>query len=197
MTDVTIAPNTWRLCSICKTPIGFGRDYYVCSVSTCNRQRTGLVFCAMACWAAHVPTMGHRDPWAEERRAPGASSPGASSPGASSQAAPAPGRAGLPPAPSSPPQVEHIPPARRRAASSVPAGPAAYFELQSEGVPQDVLVVVSKLKAYIRARSGMNTSGSANEALSDLMRGLCDEAIQRAAADERKTVMGRDFSEGS
>jgi histone H3/H4 len=60
-----------------------------------------------------------------------------------------------------------------------------------------VLVVVSKLKAYIRARSGMNTSGSANEALSDLMRGLCDEAIQRAAADERKTVMGRDFSEGS
>jgi len=71
------------------------------------------------------------------------------------------------------------------------------MELQSEGLPQDVLVVVSKLKAYIRARSGMNTSASANDAISHLVRGLCDEAIQRAAADERKTVMGRDFSEGS
>ena len=182
---MTIAPNTWRLCSICKTPIGFGRDYYVCSVSTCNRQRTGLVFCTMGCWSAHVPTMGHRDPWAEERRAPAAASPDATPPS----------RAGLPPVPNRPPQVEHVPPARRRVVSSAPATPAQNIELESEGVPRDVLVVVSKLKAYIRARSGMNTSASVNEALSDLVRGLCDEAIQRAAADERKTVMGRDFSD--
>ena len=188
---MTIAPNTWRLCSICKTPIGFGRDYYVCSVSTCNRQRTGLVFCRMGCWSAHVPTMGHRDPWAEERRAPAASSADAS-PVASS-----PSRAGLPPVPNQPPQVEHVPPARRRVVSSIPTGPAQHVELQREGLPQDVLVVVSKLKAYIRARSGMNTSGSVNDALSELVRGLCDDAIQRAAADERKTVMGRDFSDGS
>jgi len=64
-------------------------------------------------------------------------------------------------------------------------------------VPHDVLLVVSKMKAYIKARSGMNTSASVNEALSDLVRGLCDDAIQVAAADERKTVMGRDFPGGS
>ena len=49
------------------------------------------------------------------------------------------------------------------------------------------------MKAYIKARSGMNTSGGVNEALSDLIRKLCDKAIERARADERKTVMDRDF----
>jgi len=34
----------WRPCSACKQPIALGTPYYVCSVSTCNRKRTGLVF---------------------------------------------------------------------------------------------------------------------------------------------------------
>jgi len=45
----------------------------------------------------------------------------------------------------------------------------------------------------VRARSGMNTSDSAIEALSDIVREVADKAIQRAAADGRKTVMDRDF----
>ena len=45
-------------------------------------------------------------------------------------------------------------------------------------------------------RTKFATSATVNEPLSELIRGLCDEAIQRAAADERKTVMGRDFSSG-
>jgi histone H3/H4 len=63
----------------------------------------------------------------------------------------------------------------------------------SEGVPRDVLIVASKLKAYIRARSGLNTSDGVIDALSDIVRELCDAAIGKAAADGRKTVMDRDF----
>ena len=60
----------WRRCSGCKKEIGFEETYWVCSVSTCNRKRTGLVFCSVECWDAHVPMMRHRDSWAEERSAP-------------------------------------------------------------------------------------------------------------------------------
>jgi histone H3/H4 len=58
---------------------------------------------------------------------------------------------------------------------------------------KEVLVVVSKLKNYIRDASGMNTSGAVAEVLSDIVRKLCDEAIERAKNDGRKTVMDRDF----
>jgi hypothetical protein len=60
----------WKKCNSCKKPIAFGRIYWVCNVSTCNRKRTGLVFCEVSCWDAHVPMMNHRESWAEERRAP-------------------------------------------------------------------------------------------------------------------------------
>jgi histone H3/H4 len=59
---------------------------------------------------------------------------------------------------------------------------------------QDVLVVVSKLKSYIKERAGMNTAGNVAPALSDIIRTLCDQAIERARSDGRKTVMDRDFS---
>ena len=62
-----------------------------------------------------------------------------------------------------------------------------------QDVPEDVLVVVSKLKAYIRARSDCNTSASVNAALSDIIREHCDRAMKRALADGRSTVMDRDF----
>ncbi|RMH03643.1 MAG: hypothetical protein D6702_05435 [Planctomycetota bacterium] len=58
---------------------------------------------------------------------------------------------------------------------------------------QEVLVVVSKLKNYIRSTAGMNTSASAAPALSTLIRTLCDQAIERARKDGRKTVKDRDF----
>ncbi|MBM4370802.1 MAG: hypothetical protein FJ098_04065 [Deltaproteobacteria bacterium] len=64
-------PETaWKRCSTCRNPIPPGARYWVCSVSTCNRKRTGLFFCSPPCWDAHVPLMNHRDAWAEERRAP-------------------------------------------------------------------------------------------------------------------------------
>ena len=59
---------------------------------------------------------------------------------------------------------------------------------------KEVLVVVSKLKQYIRSVSGMNTAGNVAPALSDSIRKLCDQAIEKAKTDGRKTVMDRDFS---
>ena len=60
-------------------------------------------------------------------------------------------------------------------------------------LPHDTLVVASKLKAYVRAKSGMNTSSSVLETLSDRLRELCDDAIDVAESEGRKTIMDRDF----
>jgi len=60
-------------------------------------------------------------------------------------------------------------------------------------LPKDVLVVVSKLKAYVKARSGMSTSDGAIDVLSRHLRQLCNLAIQHAGTEGRKTVMDRDF----
>ena len=155
----------WARCNGCKGDIDFDQLYYVCSVSTCNRKGNELRFCSVECWDVHVPVMRHREAWAEERHSP-------------SQA-----------------QWERDnpqPPATRqdsdRTTSAAP--PAALAETD---LPHDVLVVVSKLKAYVRARSGMNTSDSVMGVLSDRLRALCDEGIRRAAADGRRTLMDRDF----
>jgi histone H3/H4 len=56
----------------------------------------------------------------------------------------------------------------------------------------DVLIVVSKLKKYIKDRSGMNTSDAVAEVLGEHVRSICDEAIRAAARDGRKTVLDRD-----
>ncbi len=58
---------------------------------------------------------------------------------------------------------------------------------------QGVLVVASKLKGYIKSRSGMNTAGNVLHVLSDRLREMCDRAIASAEADKRKTVKDRDF----
>ena len=57
----------------------------------------------------------------------------------------------------------------------------------------EILVVQSKLKSYIKAKSGMSTSGSVAAKLSEVVRELCDQAIANAEAAKRKTVMDRDF----
>lgn len=68
-------------------------------------------------------------------------------------------------------------------------------DAHAPGISQEILVVVSKLKEYVQARAeGMNTSGGANHALSQIIRKQCDGAIEHARRDGRKTVMERDFS---
>ncbi len=100
-------------------------------------------------------------------------------------------RVGPAPAPSQ----SSAPPVRRVVGDASPATAAAVegFTL-SEVVDRDVLIVVSKMKKYIKDRSGMNCSDAVAEMLSDHVRLLCDEAIRAAARDERKTVLDRDVT---
>jgi histone H3/H4 len=56
----------------------------------------------------------------------------------------------------------------------------------------EILIVVSKMKKYIKDKSGMNTSDAVAQVLSDRVRALCDAAIATSQADGRKTVLDRD-----
>ncbi len=58
---------------------------------------------------------------------------------------------------------------------------------------KEVLIVASKVKAYIKEKGELSTSGSVGDKLTDVIKSLCDAAIEKAKNDKRKTVMDRDF----
>jgi len=58
---------------------------------------------------------------------------------------------------------------------------------------QDILIVASKLKAYIKDKHDMNTSANVMDILSHQVRRLTDRAVEKARAEGRKTVMDRDY----
>lgn len=66
--------------------------------------------------------------------------------------------------------------------------------MEKENLDNDILIVASKLKAYIKAKSDMSTSADVMEILSDKVRNLCDRAMDSARQNGRKTVMSRDFT---
>jgi len=182
--------QTWRRCSACKEPIALGAQYYTCNVSTCNRKRTGLFFCSVSCWDAHLPIMRHREAWAEEQRSPtreawAREQQSPSRPAAKGSATASPEKPG-------PSNTGSRREGRRRLVRPQARGEAHAAE---DDVPREILIVASKLKAYVRARSGMNTSDSVMAALSERVRALCDDAIREARKAERKTIMDRDFPE--
>jgi hypothetical protein len=171
----TAANAVWRNCNICKQGIGFGVEYFVCSVSTCNRKRTGLIFCGLPCFEAHLPEARHRDAWAESARSPSR---------AEWQAALAAEKTAEASSSGAPRGAE---PSRGATIVRTAAGSA------EPEVELEVLVVVSKLKKYIRDWSGMSTSDNAMAVLSDHLRELSREAIRQAGLDGRRTVLDRDF----
>jgi len=59
--------------------------------------------------------------------------------------------------------------------------------------PEEILVVVAKVKDYVRARASMNTSDDVAAVLSAHLRRLARGAIRKAGTDDRKTVLDRDF----
>ncbi len=174
-----VVAETWLKCSACKNPISFGAVHHVCSVSTCNRARTRLVFCTVSCWDSHVAMLRHRDAWAVEERAPSKErwerelAENLAAATASSPAKPSP-----------------IPAVRRTVESPVPVSPHSVTLHRADD--QEILIVVSKMKKYIKDRSGMNCGDAVAVTLSDHVRAICDDAIRAAARDERKTVLERD-----
>lgn len=165
------AESFWKKCSSCKQSIAFGATYYVCSVSTCNALRTGYVFCSVHCFERHLPGARHKDAAAIEKKAPSAGQ--------------------VPPSTNSPaaPMSEARSPARMLA-NATTSGPAK----SSSSMPREVLVIASRLKEYIQARSDYSTSASVMDVLSDHLRVISDRAIDNARAEGRKTVMDRDFA---
>jgi hypothetical protein len=185
-----MAGTTWMRCSACKRDIAFGVVHWVCSVSTCNKARMKLVFCSVACWDSHVAMLRHRDAWAVEARAPSAAEWAAQEAAQGGDDDDDDDREQTkpqfpPPGPT---------PAPRRVVSAPPSPPRTAVGTASELAEADreVLVVVSKVKKYIKDRSGMNTSDAVAEAISDHVRAACDDAIRAAGADGRKTVLDRD-----
>ena len=154
----------WKPCGTCKKPIAYGAKHFVCSVSSCNGARFSPKFCSIGCWDAHVPVMNHRSAWAEEKRAPDR-------------------------------PVSVNLPKHGGDSDELRARLARHMVAQAKGPEsKDILIVGSKLKKYIKDRGGMNTSAEVLEMLSDLVRHHCNDAIDQARADGRKTVKARDFS---
>ncbi len=159
---------SWKNCTSCRKGIDFDTTYWECSVSTCNRKRLGLFFCTVACWDAHRPEARHRESWAIEKRSPNKSAwereeALSASPSTSASTGAAP---------------------KRRAVVGASPG--------DEALPRDVLIVVSKLKKYVKAKGEMKTSETAIPVLSQEIRRICDRAIRIAGQNGRKTIMDRD-----
>ncbi|MCC2677796.1 MAG: hypothetical protein K0R29_372 [Pseudobdellovibrio sp.] len=169
----------WRKCSSCKKEIGLNSKYYECSVSTCTGQRTGYVFCSISCWEVHLPGAKHRDAGAIEKKSPMKAEP--------SETSNAPVVSGMGTSSSSP-QRRIIVGSSNASGVSLTKNPTVKSAMSNE-----VLVVVSKMKQYIRDLSEMNTSEEVNQILSDIIRTECEKAITSARAEGRKTVMARDF----
>jgi hypothetical protein len=172
----------WKKCTECRTDIAFGASYYQCSVSTCNRARMPLVFCSVVCWDCHLSSVRHRDAGAVEARAPSKDA------WQREQAESAPRADDTRPHAAPPPPSE---PVRRIVGAPAPA-PGAPAVALADVADKDILIVVSKLKKYIKDRAGMNCSDAVADVLSEHVRAVCDDAIRTAARDERKTVLDRD-----
>lgn len=56
------------------------------------------------------------------------------------------------------------------------------------------LIVVSKVKKYIKEKYGFNTSASFFEPLNKDIHKAISDAIEHTKSTDRKTVMGRDFN---
>jgi hypothetical protein len=178
----------WLKCSACRKDLGFSTLHWICSVSTCNRNRTRLVFCSVACWDSHVATLRHREAWAVEARSPSREAWQAElAQEHKPEAAVAPSGA----AAASSLSASATDAVRRRVIIEPPASTAPAL---APDVEREVMVVVSKMKKYIRDRSGMNCSDAVAEMLSDHVRALCDDAIRTAATNGRKTVLERDVA---
>ena len=164
--------ETWLKCSACKNPIPFNATHWVCSVSTCNRARTRLVFCTVVVLGqprrrrAAPRCVGRRDARADDGGVGRASSPRARRARAPPRGPPPPQRAtrGRPPS-SSGDASQPTAVAGAIAASSSSPTVGRRVHLQLADVERDMLIVVSKMKKYIKDRSGMNCSDAVADVL--------------------------------
>ncbi len=122
------------------------------------------VFCSVNCWNLHNEVMNHKSAWAEENRS----------------------------APKTEVSAENAEGGER-----TPRRIIVQSKFSEGGITQadeqEILIVASKLKAYIKEKYDMNTSAGVMELLSDQVRRLTDRAVLKAKSEGRKTVMDRDY----
>jgi len=153
----------WRKCGSCKKEIEFSRTYQVCGVTACQKH----AYCSIDCWSLHNSIMNHKSGWCEDRLSPKKEAVTFNENGQREQ-----------------PRRVIV-----NSSTSISSSSASKNTLQEE----DILIVVSKLKQYIKDKHDMNTSGSVMEILSHQVRRIVDGAAERARQEGRKTVMERDF----
>lgn len=122
-------------------------------------------FCSQDCFGVHVPHMKHRDAYPEDGRSP---------------------------------TLEEFLKSNQDAEQEQPrriivAQPTSQSQHSAGDLPHDILIVASKLKDYVRAKSGLNTSQNVFEKLSEIVRRHVDAAVVNAMNEGRKTLMDRDF----
>ena len=123
-----------------------------------------LVFCSVDCWDLHNPVMNHKSSWAEENRSPKKENYEAVS-------------------------DDNAP--RRILVNSKPQN--STNESIGSANEDEILIVASKLKQYIKDKYDLSTSANVMDALSSIVRRHTDRAAARARSEGRKTVMDRDF----
>ena len=120
----------WKVCSSCKKEIPFHSKYFECSVSTCTGPRTGYVFCSFNCFERHLPGARHRDAGAIEKISPQ---------NQSHESAKI----------SSDPTIPS--PQRRIISNQSPISPTSdSHKILAKTNEDDILIVVSKLKSFIK-----------------------------------------------
>lgn len=63
----------------------------------------------------------------------------------------------------------------------------------SNALENEILIVASKLKQYIKDKHDLSTSADVMDVLSTKVRRLTDQAALKAKSEGRKTLMDRDF----
>jgi histone H3/H4 len=123
-----------------------------------------LVFCSVDCWNLHNPVMNHKSSWAEENRSPRKENY----------------------------VVEKDDNAPRRIIINSKSASTTSEAVGSTN-EEEILIVASKLKQYIKDKYDFSTSANVMEALSNIVRHHTDRAAAKARSEGRKTVMDRDF----
>lgn len=123
-----------------------------------------LVFCSVDCWNLHNPVMNHKSSWAEENRSPRKENYNIET----DQSAP-----------------------RRIVVQSKSEDTKS--EVSGTANEEEVLIVASKLKQYVKDKYDLNTSANVMDALSRIVRRQTDKAVMKARSEGRKTLMDRDF----
>lgn len=154
----------WRKCIVCKIEIKYSTKYYKCSIPSCDKKRSPAQFCSVDCWDVHRSIMGHKSAGADEYHSP-----------SKAEAEIAESKSG---------KVRIVKSSNTNSVNT---------NLNNLNLPQEILVVVSKYKAFVKAAGDLNTSGDVADVLSDILREKTLDAIQKAKRDGRKTLMGKDF----